>query len=252
MGHGPPRMPVSYQQKLQMHPSLRVGDWFILKEFIVIRIYVFELEPYQLPIYIPPILFSLEYCRQILMTDQFHFVSKNKKSYFSLPAEVSSFLIKSRSYIDYINKFLTSYHLKNDISCNFYPYHVIFKHGKNVGLPVYQHCPNIAIEMIANKNTWQEVKNVLIMKNSNIKTNMETKLQAKIVVTIGAEFHSLDPKCMITGEKRLTNNNELGTDLSSMRVEENGANNLEEREIKRRKLLDTVNQEVEEVQNDIS
>jgi hypothetical protein len=55
MGHDPPRMPVSYQQKLQLHPSLRVGDWFLFKEFTVIRIYGFELEPYQLPIYIPPI-----------------------------------------------------------------------------------------------------------------------------------------------------------------------------------------------------
>jgi hypothetical protein len=79
MGHEPPRISVSYQQKLQLHPSLRIGDWFLFNEFTVIRIYGFELEPYQLPIYIPPRLFSLEYCRQRLMIDQLYFVSKKKK-----------------------------------------------------------------------------------------------------------------------------------------------------------------------------
>jgi hypothetical protein len=79
MGHEPPRMPFSYQQKLQLHPFLRVGDWFFFKEFTIIRIYGFELEPYQLPIYIPTRLFSLKYCRQILMIDQLHFISREKR-----------------------------------------------------------------------------------------------------------------------------------------------------------------------------
>jgi hypothetical protein len=34
MGHEPPRMPISYQQKLQLHPSLRVGDWFCYPHFV--------------------------------------------------------------------------------------------------------------------------------------------------------------------------------------------------------------------------
>jgi hypothetical protein len=76
MGHDPPRMPVSYQQKLQLHPSLRVGDCFIFKEFTIVIFFGFELEPYQLPIYIPTIFFALEYCRQRLMIDQLHFFLK--------------------------------------------------------------------------------------------------------------------------------------------------------------------------------
>jgi len=43
MGHEPLRMFVSYQQTLQLHPSMRVGDWFLFKEFTIIRIYGFEL-----------------------------------------------------------------------------------------------------------------------------------------------------------------------------------------------------------------
>jgi hypothetical protein len=77
-------------------------------------------------------------------------------------------------------------------------------------------------------------------------------LQAKFAVTIGADIHSTDPECMIMGEKRLTNINELETGISIIIVEETEENNPEQREIKQRKLLDTVNQEIEEVQDDIS
>jgi hypothetical protein len=155
MGHEPQRMSISYQKKLQLHPYLKIGDWFLFKYFIVIIIYGFKLEPYQLPIYIPPRFFSLEYCRQILMNDKLYFVSKIKKKKFSVPAEVSSFLIKSRSLIDYIKQLLTFYHLKKDISWKFDPYHVISKQSKNNGLHIYQHCPNIYIQMTAYKNTWK-------------------------------------------------------------------------------------------------
>jgi len=116
MGHEPQRMSISYQKKLQLHPYLKIGDWFLFKYFIVIIIYGFKLEPYQLPIYIPPRLFAIEYRRQRLINYQLHFVSKKKIVYISLPGEVSCFFIKSRPAVDYINKLLASYHLKRDIS----------------------------------------------------------------------------------------------------------------------------------------
>jgi hypothetical protein len=113
-----------------------------------------------------------------------------------------------------------SYNLKKDISWKFDPYHIISEQRKNVGLHVYQHCPNTAIEMTANKNTWQEVQNVLIMHNSIIKTKMKKELQAKVAVTARTKIHSIDPECIIMGEKWLANINELKTNLSSMTVGE--------------------------------
>jgi hypothetical protein len=94
MGQEPPQMSATYQHKLHLHPILRVGDWFILKSYIVIRIYDCEIDPYELPMYIPPHLFALKFCRQRLVVDQLHFVSKSKNVSFCLPAEPSSFLIK--------------------------------------------------------------------------------------------------------------------------------------------------------------
>jgi hypothetical protein len=102
-----------------------VGDWFLFKYFTLIRIYGFEDQPYQFPIYISPRLFSLEFCKQRLITDHFHFISKSKKDYFSLPAEFSSFLIKNKSTLDFIEKLLDSYYLKKDVSWKYDPYHII-------------------------------------------------------------------------------------------------------------------------------
>jgi hypothetical protein len=98
MGQDPPRMHISYQQKFIYTLAFKVGDWFLFKRYIVIKIYGCEIEPYQLPVYIPPRLFSLEYCRQRLATDQLHFISKSKRASFSLPAEFSSFIIKNNNY----------------------------------------------------------------------------------------------------------------------------------------------------------
>jgi len=73
--------------------------------------------------------------------------------------------------------------------------------------------------MKANKNTWKEVQNVLIMHNSITKTKMEIEFLAKFAVTIEADIHSTDPECIIKGEKQLANINKLEIDLSSMIVE---------------------------------
>ena len=55
-----PRM--SEEMKVYMQSSSEpVGDWFLYKEFIVLRVYGFEDEPYRLPIFIPKIIFVLEF-----------------------------------------------------------------------------------------------------------------------------------------------------------------------------------------------
>jgi hypothetical protein len=64
MGYEPPIIHLSYQWKLNLHHTMRVGDLFIFNNFTIIRIYCFELEPYQLPVYISPRFFPLEFSKQ--------------------------------------------------------------------------------------------------------------------------------------------------------------------------------------------
>jgi hypothetical protein len=72
----------------------------------VIRIYGCELEPYQLPIYILLHLFALEFCRERLVVDQLHFVSKSKKDSLFYLLIFHLFLLKTEQLlIDITNCF---------------------------------------------------------------------------------------------------------------------------------------------------
>ena len=60
------------------------GDWYLYQNHTEIRIYGCQLAPYKLPKYLPMRLFSLEYYRQIMNSDEINFVSAKKRSQFKV------------------------------------------------------------------------------------------------------------------------------------------------------------------------
>ena len=73
-----------------------MGDWYLYKDYTKIKLYGCELEPYKLPIYLTPRLFSLEFIRQSLNVDQVHFASHNRNQIFKIPQDVCPSVVKSR------------------------------------------------------------------------------------------------------------------------------------------------------------
>ena len=63
-----PRVSKDVRNKLQMINDL-VGDWFLYKYFIVIRVYGFTEAPYMFPSFIIPRLFALELLRHRLFVE---------------------------------------------------------------------------------------------------------------------------------------------------------------------------------------
>ena len=59
-----PRVLEEMKSMMQSSPEDRVGDWFLYKDFTVLRIYGFIGEPYRLPAFLTPKIFALEYMRQ--------------------------------------------------------------------------------------------------------------------------------------------------------------------------------------------
>ena len=57
-----------------------VGDWFLYKEFIVLRVYGFEYEPYKFLVFLVEIIFVLEFLRQRMQVESEIFL-KHKKSW---------------------------------------------------------------------------------------------------------------------------------------------------------------------------
>lgn len=75
-----PRINPEIKRVLQLAKNNKVGDWYLYQKHTEIRIYGCELAPYKLPKYLPMRIFSLEYFRQIISSDEIHFLAYRKKN----------------------------------------------------------------------------------------------------------------------------------------------------------------------------
>jgi hypothetical protein len=64
---------------LHLSDQTKTSDWYLYQGYTEIRVYGCELALYKLPKYLPVIIFALEYIRQIINSDDIHFVSLKKK-----------------------------------------------------------------------------------------------------------------------------------------------------------------------------
>ena len=87
-----------------MSPNVKIGDWYLFEKHTMIIIYGFEEEPYLLPTFLTPRLYSLEYIRRRISVDLFHFVSDNKTSNFKFQQNIGPFVVKNRSDLKVINE----------------------------------------------------------------------------------------------------------------------------------------------------
>lgn len=67
---------MKFKVQLKTEPT---GDWFLYKDFKVLRIYGFTYAPYKLPSFLTPRIFALEFLRKRLYVEKEHFL-KHKKA----------------------------------------------------------------------------------------------------------------------------------------------------------------------------
>ena len=82
---------------LQFSPDKRIGDWFLLEEHTIIRVYGFTHEPYILPAFLTPRIFALELIRHNLIVENEHFINFRKASEIKFPWVVGPFIIKIKA-----------------------------------------------------------------------------------------------------------------------------------------------------------
>jgi hypothetical protein len=78
-GKPKPRVNEEVHRILHLLDLAKIGDWYLYKNHIEIRVYGGELAPYKLPTYFPVRIFSLEFIRQMINSNDIHFVSLKKK-----------------------------------------------------------------------------------------------------------------------------------------------------------------------------
>jgi hypothetical protein len=78
-GKPKPRINDEVQRILHLSDNTKIGDSYLYQYYTEIRVYGCELAPYKLPKYLLVRIFVLEYIRQIINSDDIHFVSLKKK-----------------------------------------------------------------------------------------------------------------------------------------------------------------------------
>jgi hypothetical protein len=95
-GRPEPRINDEFQRILHLSDNTKIGDWYLYQKHSENRVYGCELEPYKLPKYVPVRIFSLEYIRQIMNSDDIHSVSLKKKKQLRIKGQIGSFICNSR------------------------------------------------------------------------------------------------------------------------------------------------------------
>jgi len=85
-------------------------------------IYGCELAPYKLPRYLPMRFFALEYYRQIINSDEVHFVKAKKKAQLRIKDQLGPFVCNRREAGRETKEILQRLKLKQSFIWRYYPY----------------------------------------------------------------------------------------------------------------------------------
>ena len=98
---------VSNELREILNPEL-IGDWFLGKEFSLIKVFGFTGASLILPIFLTVSIFSLEVMRQRISADFEHFTTPKlkKSSWIKYPLTVGNFILKKEAELPLIEQTL--------------------------------------------------------------------------------------------------------------------------------------------------
>ena len=116
-----------------------VGDWFLYKEFTILRIYGFENEPYKLPVVITKRIFVLEFLRQRLHVESEIFLKHKKASNMKFKYTIEPFVVNSTIALTIAQSILKSMNFQVDKKAKYDPKHIISQRKLASRLGTYEH-----------------------------------------------------------------------------------------------------------------
>jgi hypothetical protein len=150
-----PRVNDEVRRVLHLSENTKTGDWYLYQNHSEIRVYGCELAPFKLPKYMPVRIFSLEYIRQIMNSDDIHFVSLKKKQQLRLKGQIGSFICNNRGAGDEADRLLREMKFTTSFPWHYDPHGIISEmRVKNKNAP-YVHEPRPEIEKYANQTEWE-------------------------------------------------------------------------------------------------
>jgi hypothetical protein len=143
------------QRILHLSDHTRTGDWYLYQNHTEIRVYGCELAPYKLPKYLPIKIFSLEYIRQMIKSDDIHFVSLKKKQRLRIKGHIGSFIYNNQGTREEVDRLLKEMKFFVSFTWHYDPCRIISEmsiKNKNI-LYVHEYRPEV--EKFANQIGWE-------------------------------------------------------------------------------------------------
>jgi hypothetical protein len=150
-----PRINDEVRRILHLSDNAKTGDWYLYQNHTEVRVYGCELAPYKLSRYVPVRIFALEYIRQIMNSDDIHFVSLKKKQQLRIKGQIGSFICNSRGTGEEADRMLKEMKFLTSFIWHYDPCGIISEmRVKNKNVP-YAHESKPKIEKFANQTEWE-------------------------------------------------------------------------------------------------
>lgn len=143
---------------LLQNPMETVGDWFCFENYIVIKVYGFEREPFRLPRFISRSLFALEFLRQRLVAENDNFIKQKKVSSMKFNFTLEPFMVKSVSAISVIDQIMKCMSFDTDKALRYDPNRVLHQRRLDVNLSGYEVEHDEVLVALANTNLFEQVE----------------------------------------------------------------------------------------------
>jgi hypothetical protein len=153
-GRPEPRINDEVQRILHLLENTKTGDWYLYQNHTEVRVFGCKLAPYKLPKYVSVRIFALEYIRQIMNSDDIHFVSLKKKQQLQIKGKIGSFICNSRGAGEEADRMLKEMKFFLSFPWHYDPCEIISEmRVRNKNIP-YVHEFKPEIEKFANQTVW--------------------------------------------------------------------------------------------------
>jgi hypothetical protein len=151
-----PRVSEEIQKVLHLTDQAKTGDWYLYQNYTEIRVYGCELPPYKLPKYLPMRIFALEYIRQMINSDEIHFVAAKKKSQFRIKTQIGPFICNNRAAGEEADILLRQMKFPLRFTWSYDPFGIISELRTKQKTTPYVHTQRPEIEKYMNQAEWEE------------------------------------------------------------------------------------------------
>ena len=134
----------------QQNSNELVGDWFLYKEFTLLRVYGFENEPYRLLVFLTKRIFVVEFLRQRVHVESEIFLKHKKASNMKFKYTIEPFVVNSTVALTIVRSILKSMNFQVDKKAKYDPKHIISQRKLSSRLGTYEHIEDEELAAKAN------------------------------------------------------------------------------------------------------